>query len=232
MIFKKIFGQKKQNNQNLKNDDEINNQINENKINLNEKSNISWFSRLKSRLKSSNSIIKNIFSIFEKSEIDYIMLEEMLLDFDIDYDLTSDLINKIKTKDKWGGGLNPQSAKTLIKDFMIEILKQNTKNFSLKNAFERDGMAVLIFCGINGAGKTTTIAKIGSIYKNKDENRDGLVLKPLFIACDIFRVAAFEQLEFWANKLDLEIYSGLSKDSDIDENKKKNRPCFSCIFWN
>ena len=51
---------------------------------------------------------------------------------------------------------------------------------------------------MNGVGKTTTIGKIGKILKSNGS-------KVMFSACDTFRAAAIEQLEKWANKIDVEI---------------------------
>ena len=57
---------------------------------------------------------------------------------------------------------------------------------------------IILISGVNGVGKTTTIGKLGKIFK---ENNN----KILFSACDTFRAAAIEQLENWANKVDVEI---------------------------
>ena len=46
--------------------------------------------------------------------------------------------------------------------------------------------------------KTTTIGKIGKILKSNGS-------KVMFSACDTFRAAAIEQLESWANKIDVQI---------------------------
>ena len=55
-----------------------------------------------------------------------------------------------------------------------------------------------ILRGPNGVGKTTTIGKIGKILKSNGN-------KVMFSACDTFRAAAIEQLENWANKIDVQI---------------------------
>ncbi len=222
MIFKNFFSNKKQNNSDFEKK-EFNLKI---EPPQKEKKN-NWFAKLKLKLKSSNFFFKNILNLFSKSEIDYLALEEMLLDFDIDFEIVSRLIEKIKSKNRWGAGLNPESAKTLIKEFMLEILKPHFKTFSLKENLDKCGMAVLIFCGINGAGKTTTIAKIASLYKNPNLNPENLKLKPLFVACDVFRAAASEQLDFWAKKLNFDIYFGhrneKTNQSDECENIEKTK---------
>lgn len=56
---------------------------------------------------------------------------------------------------------------------------------------------VILTLGVNGVGKTTTIAKLARIFLN-----DGK--KVLFGACDTFRAAAIEQLDVWAERLNIE----------------------------
>ncbi len=65
---------------------------------------------------------------------------------------------------------------------------------------EKDGVFVILFCGINGTGKTTTIAKIASILeKNK--------IKCVLAAGDTFRAASIEQLNTHGKKLKVPVVS-------------------------
>ena len=61
--------------------------------------------------------------------------------------------------------------------------------------------AVILMVGVNGSGKTTTIAKLG-----KQWSADGK--KVLLVAADTYRAAAVDQLEVWAQRLNLPILSG------------------------
>lgn len=60
---------------------------------------------------------------------------------------------------------------------------------------------VILVVGVNGSGKTTTAAKLAKRLK------DGGA-KPLLAAADTFRAAAIEQLERWAQRVDVPIVSG------------------------
>ncbi len=60
---------------------------------------------------------------------------------------------------------------------------------------------IILIVGVNGSGKTTSIAKLGQRFKN-----DGK--KVIFGAADTFRAAAVDQLEIWANRLDIPVISG------------------------
>jgi len=67
--------------------------------------------------------------------------------------------------------------------------------------FAESGPTVILVAGINGSGKTTSIAKLARNLK--DDGRSVLLG-----ACDTFRAAAVEQLEIWAERLDLELVKG------------------------
>ena len=60
---------------------------------------------------------------------------------------------------------------------------------------------IIMRVGVNGAGKTTTSAKLA--YRLQKQGR-----KVLLAAADTFRAAAVEQLESWANRLNVPLYKG------------------------
>ena len=54
--------------------------------------------------------------------------------------------------------------------------------------------------GLQGSGKTTTIGKLGNLVRKKYNK------KPLFVACDIYRPAAIEQLKTIGKSLNIPVY--------------------------
>ena len=60
--------------------------------------------------------------------------------------------------------------------------------------------AVILVVGVNGTGKTTTIAKLAYRFKS-------LGAKVLLAAADTFRAAAIEQIETWAERIDVPVVS-------------------------
>ena len=60
---------------------------------------------------------------------------------------------------------------------------------------------VIMMVGVNGAGKTTTSAKLA--YRLQQQGR-----KVLLAAADTFRAAAVEQLQSWADRLNVPLYKG------------------------
>lgn len=60
---------------------------------------------------------------------------------------------------------------------------------------------IILIVGVNGSGKTTTIAKLGKRFA--DEGK-----RVILGAADTYRAAAVDQLEIWAERLDLPVISG------------------------
>src|SRR5690625_309493 len=60
---------------------------------------------------------------------------------------------------------------------------------------------VIMMVGLQGAGKTTTAGKL-ALYLRKQFNK-----KPLFVAGDIYRPAAIDQLETVGKQLDIPVFS-------------------------
>jgi len=60
---------------------------------------------------------------------------------------------------------------------------------------------IILIVGVNGSGKTTTIAKLGRRFADEGKN-------VLLGAADTFRAAAVDQLEIWAERLNLPVISG------------------------
>jgi fused signal recognition particle receptor len=58
-----------------------------------------------------------------------------------------------------------------------------------------------LIVGVNGTGKTTTTAKLANLIKNEGN-------KVLLAAADTFRAAAVDQLQTWANRIDIEVVTG------------------------
>ena len=60
---------------------------------------------------------------------------------------------------------------------------------------------VILLVGVNGSGKTTSVAKLGWRFANEGK-------QVLLVAADTFRAAAVDQLQVWAERLELPIIAG------------------------
>ena len=148
--------------------------------------------------KSASTFTSGLRDIIIKKEIDdktLDQIEEYLIQSDVGL-VAAEEIKNIISEEK----INPKKdimneVNLILKNYIITLMKplENQNFFDKKETLN----AVLI-SGVNGVGKTTTIGKIGKILKSNGN-------KVMFSACDTFRAAAIEQLESWANKIDIQI---------------------------
>ena len=83
----------------------------------------------------------------------------------------------------------------ILKNYIISIMKPLEK---IEFFQKKEKLNATLISGVNGVGKTTTIGKISKILKGNGN-------KVMLAASDTFRAAAIEQLESWANKVDVQI---------------------------
>ena len=148
--------------------------------------------------KSASSFTSGLRDIIIKKEIDdktLHQIEEYLIQSDVGLTAAEE-IKKIIAQEKIDPNKNTMNEVNIIlKNYIIDLMKplENKEFFNKK-----DKLNAILISGVNGVGKTTTIGKIGKILKSSGN-------KIMFAACDTFRAAAIEQLENWANKVDVQI---------------------------
>ncbi|MDA9604634.1 signal recognition particle-docking protein FtsY [Candidatus Pelagibacter sp.] len=148
--------------------------------------------------KSASSFTSGLRDIIVKKEIDdktLNLIEEYLIQSDVGLTAAEE-IKKIIAQEKIDSKKDIMNEVNIIlKNYIIDLMKplENESFFNKKNKLN----AILV-SGVNGVGKTTTIGKIGKILKANGN-------KVMFSACDTFRAAAIDQLENWANKVDVQI---------------------------
>ena len=120
----------------------------------------------------------------KQEKIDFDVIEELLIEADMDYDIVEKAMN----------GLPDKISRKELRHRLV-MLFEHAPEVDFSNA---PTPFVELIIGVNGAGKTTTIAKLANMYK---KNGKSVILG----AGDTFRAAAIEQLATWAAKLDIPI---------------------------
>jgi len=148
--------------------------------------------------KTASTFTSGLRDIIVKKEIDDKILdqiEEYLIQSDVGL-IAAEEIKKIIAQEKVDSKNEVMNEVNLIlRNYIITLMKP-LENDSFFNKKEK--LSAILISGVNGVGKTTTIGKIGKILKSNGN-------KVMFSACDTFRAAAIEQLENWANKIDVQI---------------------------
>jgi fused signal recognition particle receptor len=172
--------------------------------------------------KSASTFTSGLRDIIIKKEINDKTLneiEEYLIQSDVGLQAASE-IKYIIAQEKIDPKKNIiNEVNTILKKYIISLMQPLENEIFFHN---KEKLNAILISGVNGVGKTTTIGKIGKILKSNGS-------KVMFSACDTFRAAAIEQLENWANKIDVKITKS-EKGSDpasvaykaIDEALKNN----------
>ena len=164
------------------------------------------FENLGERLQNAMNKIKGYGKITEEniSEVSR-EIRLALLEADVNYKVVKEFVNNVKEK-----ALGEEVAKSLkpgeqfvkiVKDELVDLLGKEKADLNLKGS-----PAVLMVVGLQGSGKTTTIGKLSLLLRKKYH------LKPLLVACDVYRPAAIDQLKQIGKQLNIEVYDEGKKD--------------------
>jgi fused signal recognition particle receptor len=157
------------------------------------------FDKFKSGFKkSASAFTSGLRDIVVKKEIDDKTLdriEEYLIQSDVGVVAASE-IKEIISDSK----IDPkkdiaEEISTILKEYIVSLMKPLENNSFFK---KKEKINATLVSGVNGVGKTTTIGKISKILKANGN-------KVMLAASDTFRAAAIEQLENWANKVEVDI---------------------------
>ena len=126
-------------------------------------------------------------------------LEEVLVSSDVGVDTTLKIIERIETrvaKDKYVG---TDELNGILREEIAGLLSETNQNENSGLNIPTDKKPyVIMVVGVNGVGKTTTIGKLAYQYKKQG-------LKVVLGAADTFRAAAIDQLQVWADRVDVPI---------------------------
>lgn len=158
------------------------------------------FESLTDRLESALGKIKGYGTITEDNITDVLREVRLaLLEADVNYTVVKEFTSKVKEK-----ALGEEVKKSLKpSEVFLKILKDELLNLlgEEKSSLETSKKpTILMLVGLQGSGKTTTIGKLGNLVRKKYNK------KPLFVACDIYRPAAIEQLKTIGKSLNIPVY--------------------------
>ncbi|PKV52286.1 signal recognition particle-docking protein FtsY [Aquimarina sp. MAR_2010_214] len=153
-------------------------------------------------------------------------LEEILVTSDVGVKTTIKIIERIENrvaKDKY---LGTDELNHILREEIAGLLSETNVGEATDFEIPKDKKPyVVMVVGVNGVGKTTTIGKLAYQLKNKG-------LKVVLGAADTFRAAAIDQLQVWADRVDIPIIkqdmgsdpasvafdtlqSGVNQDADV-----------------
>lgn len=117
-------------------------------------------------------------------------IRSALITADLGVKLADQVIEQVKST-------KPDNAKQVIKEQLSPWLSKKNRKLTLTP----NSISTILIVGVNGTGKTTTTAKLANLIKNEGN-------KVLLAAADTFRAAAVDQLQTWANRIDIDVVTG------------------------
>jgi len=154
-----------------------------------EKSKTSFFNKLNKAVAGKSKVDDDVLD----------NLEEVLVTSDVGVNTTLKVIDRIEArvaKDKY---LGTSELNQILREEIAGLLsKTNIGEATEFTIPETQKPHVIMVVGVNGVGKTTTIGKLAYQFKKQGLN---VVLG----AADTFRAAAIDQLQVWADRVDIPI---------------------------
>ncbi len=159
------------------------------------------FENLGDRLQSALNKIKGYGKITEDNISDVTReIRLALLEADVNYKVVKEFINNVKEKalgEEVKKSLKPGEVFVkIVKDELVDLLGKEDEPLIVVKP-----MTILMMAGLQGSGKTTTTGKLALLLRKK------YGLKPLMVACDVYRPAAINQLEQLGKELNIPVYS-------------------------
>ncbi len=165
---------------------------------------------------SLKSILKKIAraGLVDKKLIEELVkeIQKALLYADVNVKLVFELTSKIKERalnEKPPTGITQREYLiNIVYEELVKFLGEEKQSLNLKSKSSK-----IMFVGLYGSGKTTTISKIGKFYQNRGK-------KVCFLALDVHRPAAIDQLEQLGSKLKIKVFSDRKEKDPVRVYKK------------
>ncbi len=154
-----------------------------------EKSKTSFFSKLGKAVAGKTKVDDDVLD----------NLEEVLVTSDVGVNTTLKIIERIEARVSRDKYLGTDELNVILREEIAGLLAETNVGEETEFVIPKDKKPyVIMVVGVNGAGKTTTIGKLAHQFKKQG-------LKVVLGAADTFRAAAIDQLQVWADRVDVPI---------------------------
>jgi fused signal recognition particle receptor len=154
-----------------------------------------WKASLTRTSKATFGQLATIFGATELNDETWDDLEALLIQADLGVETTIAILDAIEDRVDREGITKSNELKYILRQELRSRL-DTPPNLHFSNK-----PAIILIVGVNGSGKTTTIAKLGKIYADQGK-------QVILGAADTYRAAAVDQLQIWADRLNIPVISG------------------------
>jgi fused signal recognition particle receptor len=152
-----------------------------------EKSSTSFFSKLTKAVAGKSKVDDEVLD----------NLEEVLVSSDVGVNTTLKIIQRIEERVAQDKYLGTEELNRILREEIAGLLSETKSGEETEFTIpENKKPYVIMVVGVNGVGKTTTIGKLANQFKKAG-------YKVVLGAADTFRAAAIDQLQIWADRVEV-----------------------------
>lgn len=164
------------------------------------------FEDLSSKFDKVFKFIRGKGKVTEQSVDEFLReVRRVLLDADVNYKVTKEFIENVKTSVLSQNIVNSINPANLMFDTintqLIKLMGEQRSDIRFSNTIP----SVIMLVGLQGSGKTTFAAKLANYLKTRGRS-------PAMAACDIYRPAAVDQLKVLGSQIGISVFSEEAND--------------------
>ena len=167
------------------------------------------FENLSEKLEKAFSLLKGKGRITEINVAQTLKeVRRALIDADVSYKIAKQFVDQVKSKSLGREvltSINPgQLMVKIVHDELSQLMGSESSEINIKNNF-----SIILIAGLQGSGKTTFSAKLANRLTKRNN------LKPLLVACDVYRPAAIDQLQVVGDSISVPVYKDLDNKDPV-----------------
>lgn len=137
-------------------------------------------------------------------------IRRALVAADVNYKIAKEFTDKVKdqalgTKNVLNAVKPGELMVKIVQDELVELMGGQSVGINIKA-----NPGIVLIAGLQGSGKTTFSGKLAYHLKNKRK------LKPLLVACDVYRPAAINQLTVLSEQIGVSIYKEIENKNPVE----------------
>ncbi|WP_167202504.1 signal recognition particle-docking protein FtsY [Actinomyces respiraculi] len=174
--------------------------------------------RLRARLAGSGGFGRAVLSVLSRgdlTEADWEEIEDTLLTSDLGLEVTTSLMEELRTQAKVLGTSDPEAIRAVLRAELLRLVDPTMdRSLNLTRPAPTEGFtgegapaAAVLMVGVNGTGKTTTCGKLARVLLAQEHS-------VVMGAADTFRAAAAEQLTTWGERVGVAVVRSEKEGAD------------------
>ena len=154
-----------------------------------------WKEGLAKTSKSTFGQIASMLGATDITDETFEDLEALMIKADLGIDTSEGILEALWERERKEGLTRASELRTILRQ---ELRRRLTTPPTIDLPAQP---TVILIVGVNGSGKTTSIAKLGKYFANQGK-------RVLLGAADTYRAAAVDQLQVWAERVNLPVIAG------------------------